>query len=250
MKLDMFSIKPTETFREALIKIDRNRKGFLVVIDEHNRVLGTLTDGDLRRAFIKGADIKESITNAYNRNFKKLFINDDFSKVIEYFKSEKINFIPIVNENGLLRNIITKRNLHVLLLEGKKFTLEYDFLSLNDELLEHEIYYRPWGFYKTTFLNQFSQSKIIKVNPKGVLSLQEHKHREEYWVVIKGVGEVTLAESKKKVNSGSFIYIPKGCKHRLENLSDDEPLMIAEVQLGEYFGEDDIIRYDDKYGRK
>ena len=100
-------------------------------------------------------------------------------------------------------NIITKKNMHVLLMEDIEFDNTYDFLSIDDTILEHEIYNRPWGLYKTTFLNLYSQSKIIKVNPLGELSLQEHKRREEYWIVINGVGEVVLGESIKNVSSGS-----------------------------------------------
>lgn len=250
MKFDAFIIKPTETLFDALNKIDNNKKGFLLVIDEKNRVIGTLTDGDLRRAFIKGRSIDDLVSNTYNSKFEKVLIDDDFNRIIELFKNSRIKFIPIVNKNGVLKNIITKNNMHVLLLEDIDFNLEYDFLSLNDELPEHEIYNRPWGFYKTTFLNEYSQSKIIRISPRGELSLQEHKRREEYWVIIKGTGEVTLGESRKRVEAGSFVYIPKGCKHKLVNTSKNETLMVAEVQLGEYFGEDDIIRYEDIYGRK
>lgn len=249
MRLDIFTIKPSNTLMNALKKIDNNKKGFLIVIDEANKIIGTLTDGDLRRGFINGKNTNELVLNVYNKNFNKVGINDDFGKTIELFKNPKIKFLPIVNEDNTLRNIITKNNMHALLLEDVNFGLEYDFLSIDDEILEHEIYNRPWGFYKTTLLNPYSQSKIICVNPKGELSLQEHKRREEYWVIINGVGEVIIGESKKKVESGSFVYIPKGCKHRLINTSETFSLMVAEVQLGDYFGEDDIIRYEDIYGR-
>jgi len=249
MDLDYYSIKPSESILEALKKIDKNRKGFLLVVDDEGVLLGTLTDGDMRRAFIKRIGVEENVEKIYNKESQKVFSKEDFSKVIELFKSPRIKFLPIVDEDGRLTNVITKSNMHVLLLEDIKFDLDFEFTKLDDSLLEHEIFNRPWGFYKTTFINDYSQSKIIKVNPKGVLSLQEHKRREEYWVVINGIGEVTVGESVKKVESGSFVYIPKGCKHRLENTSDTESLMIAEVQLGEYFGEDDIIRYDDVYGR-
>lgn len=249
MDLDYYSIRPWESILEALKKIDDNKKGFLLVIDDEGVLLGTLTDGDMRRAFINGVEIEEKVEKIYNKESQKVFRKEDFSKVIELFKSPRIKFLPIIDEKGRLDNVITKSNMHVLLLEDIKFDLEYEFTKLDDSLLEHEIYNRPWGFYKTTFINDYSQSKIIKVNPKGVLSLQEHKRREEYWVVINGIGKVTVGESVKKVESGNFVYIPKGCKHRLENISETEMLMIAEVQLGDYFGEDDIIRYEDVYGR-
>lgn len=249
MDLNCYSIGPSESILEALKKIDENKKGFLLVINEENFFMGTLTDGDIRRAFIKGIDINEKIDEIYNNQSEKIFSDEEFSKVIELFKNPRIKFLPIVDKKGILTNVITKSNMHVLLLEDIRFDLGYEFTKLDDSLLEHEIFNRPWGFYKTTFINDYSQSKIIKVNPKGVLSLQEHKRREEYWVVINGSGEVTVGESVKRVESGDFVYIPKGCKHRLENTSEIESLMIAEVQLGDYFGEDDIIRYDDVYGR-
>ena len=249
MDCKRFAVKTSQTILDALRQMEGNNKGYLAVIDEENKVVGTVTDGDIRRSFIKGHGLNDKIDVAYYRNFEKIYIHDNFSKVVALFKQPRIKFIPIIDENQYLRNIITKSNMHVLLLQGINFDLEYDFLSLDDSLLEHEIYDRPWGFYKTTFLNDYSQSKIIKVNPSGALSLQEHKKREEYWIVITGIGEVILGESKKRIESGDFIYIPKGCKHRLTNTSDSESLMIAEVQLGNYFGEDDIIRYEDIYGR-
>lgn len=249
MDLKRYSIKPSESILEALKKIDDNKKGFLLVVNEERIFMGTLTDGDIRRSFIKGIETNEKIDKIYNKQSEKISSDEEFSKVIELFKSPRIKFLPIIDEKGRLTNVITKSNMHVLLLEDIKFDLGYEFTKLDDSLLEHEIFNRPWGFYKTTFINDYSQSKIIKVNPKGVLSLQEHKRREEYWVVINGSGEVIVGESVKKVESGDFVYIPKGCKHRLENTSEDESLMIAEVQLGDYFGEDDIIRYDDVYGR-
>jgi mannose-1-phosphate guanylyltransferase/mannose-6-phosphate isomerase len=249
MNLIKFTIKENESIMSALKKIELNKKGFLIIIDINKKVLGTLTDGDLRRAFIKGADINDNISNIYSKNYKYLSIHDSFSKVVEIFKSKKIEFLPIVNENLLLTNIITKKNMHVLLMEDIEFEIEYDFLSLDDSMLEHEIYNRPWGFYKTTFLNLYSQSKIIKVKPLGELSLQEHKKREEHWVIIQGDGEVVLGESVIKASPGNHIFIPKGCKHKLINRSETRTLMVAEVQLGEYFGEDDIIRYQDVYGR-
>lgn len=246
----MYKIKVNDTIYDALLKIDNNKKGFLIAVDDADKYLGTLTDGDIRRALIQGLNIKSQVYNAYNKNSTKVYMKDDFANIIEIFKNSKIKFLPIVDEVEKLVNIITKSNMHVLLLGDIDFGMDYNFLQLEDTLLEHEIYNRPWGLYKTTFINEHSQSKIIKVNPLGVLSLQEHKHREEYWVVITGIGEVTIGESIKRVGSGDFVYIPKACKHRLKNTSEMENLMVAEVQLGDYFGEDDIIRHEDDYGRK
>jgi len=142
-----------------------------------------------------------------------------------------------------------KKQFHIFLLENIKFDLTYDFSKFDNHTLEHEIYNRPWGFYKSTILTSHAQGKVITVFPKSELSLQEHKKREEHWVIIKGHGTVVLGESLIDVYPGKYIYIPKGCKHQIINDSD-ENIVFSEVQLGEYFGEDDIIRYSDKYGRK
>lgn len=249
MNIKKFVLDIDDTILNALIKIEENKKGFLIIVDDNDIVIGTLTDGDIRRAFIKGYKLDDKIADICKYDFNYISEHDDFSKIVEIFKSEKIDFLPIVNEKNHLINIITKKNMHVLLMEAIKFDLNHDFLSLDDTKLEHEIYNRPWGHYKTTFLNSQSQSKIITVNPKGQLSLQEHKRREEHWVIIFGEGEVVLGESIMKVREGSYVFIPKGCKHRLINTSYTDLLMVAEVQLGEYFGEDDIIRYEDIYGR-
>jgi len=135
-----------------------------------------------------------------------------------------------------------------MLLENIKFDLTSNFSKFNNHTLEHAIFNRPWGFYKSTILTTHAQSKIITIFPKSELSLQEHKKREEHWIIIKGNGSAILGESLMDIYPGKYIYIPKGCKHQIINNSDDN-ILFCEVQLGDYFGEDDIIRYADKYGR-
>ena len=87
------------------------------------------------------------------------------------------------------------------------------------------------------------------MEPNKKLSLQSHNCREEYWIVVHGYGQVQIGDSIKNVECGSSLFIPKGCKHRLINLSKSESLIISEIQIGSYLGEDDIIRYEDEYGR-
>ena len=136
-----------------------------------------------------------------------------------------------------------------MLLENISFDLKYNFSAFDHYVLEHEIYNRPWGFYKSVILTSNAQAKIITVFPGEELSLQEHKKREEHWIIIKGRGKLILDESLSDIFPGKYIYIPRGCKHQIINNSD-ENIVLSEIQLGEYFGEDDIIRYADKYGRK
>jgi len=241
-------IKSTSTIKESLQSIDENKKRFLVIVNLENKVVGILTDGDIRRALLGGKNLQDTIDNCYNENFIYLKNDSSFNDVCEIFKSEQIDFLPIVAESMQLLNILTKKQFHIMLLENIDFDLTYDFSKFDNNKLEHEIYNRPWGFYKSTILSSHAQAKIITVFPNAELSLQEHKKREEHWVVIKGKGKVILGESILDVYPGKYIYIPKGCKHQIINNSN-ENILFSEVQLGNYFGEDDIIRYSDKYGR-
>ena len=116
------------------------------------------------------------------------------------------------------------------------------------ELIEHTIVYRPWGSYETIELGERFQAKHIMVKPGGRLSLQMHHHRAEHWVVVQGTALVTVGEKVFPLKENESTYIPLGAKHRLEN-TGDVPLHLVEVQSGSYLGEDDIVRFEDVYGR-
>lgn len=247
--MSMFVAGVDATIIDSLKKIDTNKKGFLIIENIEGKVVGTLTDGDIRRAFIKGIGIEAPISSVYTRQFQYLRKEDGLTKATELFKNNAIRFLPIIDGNGKLINIITKNQMHALLLQDIHADLTYQFSDLDEGIVDYEIYQRPWGFYKTTVMNDYFQSKVISVNPKSQLSLQSHKHREEHWIVAHGIGTVQLDESIVEVHCGSSIFIPKGCKHRLTNTDEKENLIITEVQIGDYFGEDDIIRYEDIYGR-
>ena len=247
--LDKYYIGLEDSLINSLEKIEQNKQGFVLVI-YYDRVVGTITDGDIRRVIINQKKVNLRVKDFINQNFTYIHPSDSLERVIDLFKDEKFSFLPIVDENQKLINVITKKNLHALLLLDIEYDSNYDFPSLDDQLVDFEVFGRPWGFYKTTFMNDFSQAKIIKVNPKSRLSLQKHKHREEYWVCVFGEGTVQIDESIKSIKAGDTLFIPKGSMHRLENTSDHQSLFISEIQLGDYFGEDDIIRFDDDYNRK
>ena len=109
--------------------------------------------------------------------------------------------------------------------------------------------YRPWGSFEILFEGLGFKVKKISVKPGAALSLQSHKHRSEHWVVVEGSAVVTIDESIKVIGPGQSTYVPLGSVHRLENQGKNI-LIIVEVQIGAYLGEDDIIRYEDIYSRK
>lgn len=250
MKLEQYTIIYNKKNLDALKKVNINKKGFLVVVYPDGKVMGTLTDGDIRRALIKGDTLDSPVSQATNVSFKYIPCDVHFDEVIDIFKDEKIDFLPVLTPSGELYNIITKDAMNSLLLQDIHPQLEYDFLSVDVKIADHAIQKRPWGFYKTTILNDCFQSKIISINPQAALSFQKHRMREEHWVIVHGNGEVRMEDSVLSVKGGSYLFIPKGCKHRIANTSLDSTLILMEVQCGEYFGEDDIYRYEDVYGRK
>lgn len=107
---------------------------------------------------------------------------------------------------------------------------------------------RPWGTYTVLDENNGYKIKRIEVNPGQRLSLQMHHHRSEHWIVVSGTAKVTCGEDEYMVNVNESTFISIGKSHRLEN-PGKIPLVIIEVQSGEYLGEDDIVRFDDDYQR-
>jgi mannose-1-phosphate guanylyltransferase/mannose-6-phosphate isomerase len=108
--------------------------------------------------------------------------------------------------------------------------------------------HRPWGWFESLALGDRFQVKRICVKPGAALSLQSHNHRSEHWIVVEGTAKVTIDDAIKLVSEGQSVYVPLGAVHRMEN-PGKLPMLLIEVQIGSYLGEDDIIRYEDLYSR-
>ena len=118
-----------------------------------------------------------------------------------------------------------------------------------EEQTLHLKVHRPWGWYDSIDEGGRFKVKRIQVKPGASLSLQKHHHRAEHWIVVKGTAEITNGEKKLTLTENQSTYIPLGEVHRLAN-PGSIPLEIIEVQSGSYLGEDDIVRFEDHYGRK
>jgi mannose-1-phosphate guanylyltransferase len=117
-----------------------------------------------------------------------------------------------------------------------------------EEYISHKEVFRPWGSYESMQHGDRYQVKRIKVKPGERLSLQKHHHRAEHWIVVHGTAEVTRGEQTFILAENESTYIPLGTQHRLAN-PGKLPLELIEVQVGSYLGEDDIVRFEDVYGR-
>ena len=109
--------------------------------------------------------------------------------------------------------------------------------------------HRPWGWFESLVIGTRFQVKRIVVHPGAALSLQSHNHRSEHWIVVQGTARVTVDDDVKLLSENQSVYIPLGAVHRMEN-PGKVPMVLIEVQTGSYFGEDDIIRYEDVYARE
>lgn len=172
---------------------------------------------------------------------------------------EKVNNSYIHAENRLLAVVgvddhIVVETTDAVLVANKKYCQDVKKIVLRmkemqrKEIDSHRKVYRPWGYYEVLCNDRSFQVKRIIVKPGASLSLQMHHFRSEHWVVIKGTAQVTCGERVFEVKENESTFISKKTKHRLTNLSD-LILEIIEIQMGEYLGEDDIVRFEDVYGR-
>jgi len=246
-KIELFSISCNMSLFDALKKINENKMGSLVVVDNGGRVVGTLTDGDIRRYILKKRKINIRVKDVMNKRFIYCDKDVDIHKVLQTFCEEKVKFLPIVDEEMFLYNILFLDEIELLVTTNN----EFDPLSLNlyNQIVSKEfITQRPWGFYKTIFKNINTHAKVLVVYPGESTSLQVHRRREERWIIVFGEGLAIIGDSEILIHQGQQLFVPKGVKHRISNTGSDK-LMLVEVQLGDYFEEDDIIRLEDKYGR-
>ncbi len=153
-----------------------------------------------------------------------------------------------------LKDVMVIDTKDALLIADKNFSQEIKNIvsTLNKKKLkegkQHKKMHRPWGSYLSIEESNGWQIKKIEVDPMASLSLQMHKHRSEHWIVVDGIAEVQVGDAIKFLSKNESVFIPIECKHKLSNPSK-KPLILIEVQTGDYLGEDDIIRFDDIYGR-
>ena len=178
----------------------------------------------------KGKVYNKKTKNCFFYSEKKLLVGMGIKDLI-IVNTDDATLVADKNESENIKALVSDLNI-------KKFA----------EASSNKKGYRPWGFYVSIIEDQRWQVKIIHVNPGAELSLQMHHHRSEHWIVVKGTAKVEIENEKLILSENESAYIPLGSKHRLSN-PGKIPLELIEVQSGAYIGEDDILRFDDKYGR-
>lgn len=194
-------------------------------------VLWQISQKDADGNVLRGQVITEQVSNSYLRAEKRLLAVTGVSDLVVVETSDSI----LVSHKDTCQNIKT--------LVGKLKDTQ------REEAHAHDCVHRPWGYYESLNKSEHYQVKHIVVKPGAKLSLQLHQQRAEHWVMIKGTATVTRGEEEFELTANQSIYIPTGVKHRMAN-NTNELIHFIEVQTGDYFGEDDIVRFEDVYGRK
>ncbi len=179
---------------------------------------------------ITGDVITERTHNSYIHAENRLVATAGIDNLIVVETNDTV-LVAEKNQSGLIKNLVDQL---------KKYG--------RSEHLSHPVVHRPWGSYYAIYQQERYQVKHITVKPGAKLSTQMHHHRAEHWVIVKGIAQVTKGEQSFLLSENESTFIPVGVVHALEN-PGIIPLELIEVQSGPYLGEDDIVRYEDKYGR-
>ncbi len=177
----------------------------------------------------------------------------DRGSVAELIRHHKTGFIVSDLEAAIqaTKNIGTLNRRDCRFEIEKNFTCERmakDYLDVYHEILDQRENFRPWGHYENLHETDNHKVKELIVEPGERLSLQKHKRRAEHWTVVSGEALVTVNHDELALKQGMSVDIPRGAEHRITN-PGDIPLVLVEVQMGDYFGEDDIVRLEDDYHR-
>ncbi|MBM3508350.1 MAG: mannose-1-phosphate guanylyltransferase/mannose-6-phosphate isomerase, partial [Alphaproteobacteria bacterium] len=190
------------------------------------RVSGKDAAGNAQRGDVSLRDAKGSFVHAGSRHVSLLGVQD---------------LVVVETDDAVL--VAAKDRAQ----EVKEVVAQFD-RQKRTEHVSHSRVYRPWGYYETVDEGDRFQVKRLMVKPGHALSLQRHRRRSEHWVVVQGTARVTCGDRTLNLRENQSTYIPVGMKHRLANVTK-APVYLVEVQSGGYLGEDDIERFEDRYGR-
>ena len=216
--------------------MEKTSKGLVLPLDVGWSDIGSwesvwdTSEKDKNGNFTKGNTLIEKTKNCYVRSENRLIVTIGLEDQIIVETNDAI-LVARKDHSQHVKDIVKK-------LKDKKIP----------EGLKHRKIFRPWGHYLSIVEDDRWQVKLIQVKPGEQLSLQMHHHRSEHWVIVSGTAEVEIDTSKRVLTENQSIYIPLGSKHRLSN-PGKIPLKLIEVQSGSYVGEDDIVRFNDRYGR-
>ncbi len=235
-RLDKASFKKCDNLSIDIAVMEKTSRGIVIPLDVGWSDVGSweavweTSKKDNEGNFTEGNVILENTKNSYIRSENRLIVGIDIDELVVVETSDAI-LISNKKSTQKVKNIVNH-------LKNKNIP----------EGRSHKKVYRPWGHYLSVVESNRWQVKLIQVKPGEKLSLQMHHHRSEHWVVVSGTAKVEVDKKIEILTENHSVYIPLGSKHRLSN-PGKILLTLIEVQSGSYVGEDDIVRFDDMYGR-
>jgi len=235
-RLDKASFEKCENIPIDIAVMEKTSRGIVIPLDVGWSDVGSweviwkASKKDNKGNFTEGNVILENTKNSYLRSENRLIVGIDLNELVVVETRDAI-LISDKNSSQKVKNIVND-------LKNKNIP----------EGRSHTKVYRPWGNYLSVVESNRWQVKLIQVKPGGKLSLQMHHHRSEHWVVVSGIAKVEVNNKIETLSENQSVYIPLGSKHRLSNPGKIN-LTLIEVQSGSYVGEDDIVRFEDIYGR-
>ena len=235
-RLDKASFEKCNDISIDVAVMEKTSRGIVIPLDAGWSDIGSWESAwetskkDLEGNYKEGNVVLENTKNSFIRSENRLIVGIDLNDLIIVETRDAI-LISNKNASQKVKNIVKN-------LKKDKVPQSY----------KHSKIYRPWGHYLSLVEENRWQVKLISVKPGEQLSLQMHHHRSEHWVVVKGTAKVEVDEKVEVLTENQSAYIPLGSKHRLSN-PGKITLTLIEVQSGSYVGEDDIVRFEDFYGR-
>jgi len=235
-RLDKDSFERCTDISIDIAVMEKTSRGIVIPLDAGWSDLGSWdvvwenSEKDQDGNYKEGMVVLDNIKNSYFRSDNRLIVGIDLEDLIVVETRDAI-LISNKKSSQKVKNVVSylkKNNIP----QGKT----------------HKKGYRPWGHYLSVVEGNRWQVKLIMVKPGSKLSLQLHHHRSEHWVVVSGTAKVEVDNKVEFLSENQSVYIPLGSKHRLSNPGKIS-LTLIEVQSGSYVGEDDIVRFDDMYGR-
>ena len=235
LSLDGFKTIPSDSIDYAVM--EKTSKGIVIPFDAGWNDLGSFDA--LWQAGKKDENLNVIKGDVLTHDVKESYISAE-SSLIAAVGIEK--FVIVETKDAIL---VSPRD---RVQDVKKIVKQLKDLNRHESITHRKVY-RPWGSYETIDIESRFQVKRITVKPGAILSLQKHFHRAEHWTVVSGSAIITKGQEQMLLKEDESTYIPLGTLHRLEN-PGKIPLELIEVQSGSYLGEDDIVRFEDVYGRK
>ena len=235
-RLDAVAFNRCPSISIDIAVMEKTKKGIVLPLDVNWNDIGSwksvweTSKRDKENNYKQGKIILENTRNCYLRSEKRLVVGIGLEDLIVVETNDAI-LISDKNQTQKVKDIVK-------ILKDKEIP----------EGQSHSKIFRPWGHYESVVEESRWQLKLIHVKPGEKLSLQMHHHRSEHWVVVKGTAKVEIDATSSVLSENQSTYIPVGAKHRLSN-PGKIPLLIIEIQNGAYLGEDDIVRFEDNYGR-